>query len=218
MKSEETTNTEYQPGVNIQYNEIHANESQSNKKLTIIQVNVQCSYTKQCSFCCYGSFRCMVGMLQLAAVSNNNLSICAAVRGAISLNLANNIHTLNNTAEDNMLAIKPGSLDCAQEELGTIGVWSSIGHGQNARASVTQVEVLISKLLAIDGLPTCSIPISEVTTLTHEVRNHTMEGAALVAKAFLPSAQGTEVLSSLGHNISSQLQKKVSAISDLLHL
>lgn len=154
----------------------------------------------------------MVGMLQLATVGNNNFGTGGTIGCAISLNLANNIHALNNTAKDNVFAIQPGSLDSAQEELGTIGVGSSIGHGQDARASVTQGEVLIGKLLAVNGLPACSIAISEVTTLTHEVGDHTVEAAALVTEALLPSAQGTEVLSSLRHDISTQLQK----IGDIL--
>lgn len=96
----------------------------------------------------------MVGMLQLATVGNNNLGRGAAIGCTISLNLANDIHALNNTPKDNVLAIQPGSLDSTQEELGTIGVGSSIGHGQDAWASVTKGEVLINKLCAIDGLPT----------------------------------------------------------------
>lgn len=154
-------------------------------------------------------------MLQLATVGNNNLGRGAAIGRTVSLNLANNIHALNNTPEDNVLAIQPGSLDSTQEELGTIGVGSSIGHGQNARASVTEGEVLIGELWAIDGLPTCAVASSEVATLTHEVGDHTVEGAPLVAEALLPSAQGTEVLSSLGYNISTQLQK-ISAVLENL--
>ena len=37
------------------------------------------------------------------------------------------------------------------EELGAIGVLASIGHRQPASTIVLQLEVLISKLLAIDG-------------------------------------------------------------------
>lgn len=39
---------------------------------------------------------------------------------------------------------------------------------------------------------------------TYEVGDDTVEGAALVAEALLASAQGAEVLSSLGNNISAQ--------------
>ena len=57
-----------------------------------------------------------------------------------------------------------------------------------------QGEVLITELLTIDALATSAIVVGEVTTLAHEVWDNTMERAALVAKAFLPCTQGTEVL------------------------
>ena len=57
-----------------------------------------------------------------------------------------------------------------------------------------QCEVLISKFLTIDTLTTSAIMIGEVTTLAHEVWDHTMEGAALVTKTLLSCTQGTEVL------------------------
>lgn len=70
-----------------------------------------------------------------------------------------------------------------------------------------QLEVLISKLATVDGLATSAIMIGEVATLAHEVRDDTMENATLVAKALLTSAQGTEVLSSLGDHITAQLKQ-----------
>jgi len=44
-------------------------------------------------------------------------------------------------------------------------------------ASVAEGEVLIGKLGSIDGLPTGTIASSEITTLAHEVRDHTVKGA-----------------------------------------
>ena len=38
----------------------------------------------------------------------------------------------------------------------------------------------------------------EVSALNHEVLNHSVEGRSLVAKAFLASREGTEVLRRLG--------------------
>jgi hypothetical protein len=43
-------------------------------------------------------------------------------------------------------------------------------------------------------------------TLTHEGRDHSMEGATFVPKAFLTSAQGSEVFSSFRGNISAKLK------------
>lgn len=43
--------------------------------------------------------------------------------------------------------------------------------------------------------------------LAHEARDDPVEARALVAEALLTSAQGAEVLSSLGHNVRPELWK-----------
>ena len=43
---------------------------------------------------------------------------------------------------------------CGYEELGAIGVFSGVGHTENASLGVLQFEVLISELGTIDGFPT----------------------------------------------------------------
>ncbi len=62
--------------------------------------------------------------------------------------------------------------------LGSVGVGAGIRHGQNARASVSQLEVLVLELLSIDGLTTGAVEVSKVATLAHEIRNHAMEATA----------------------------------------
>uniref|UniRef100_A0A3Q0R6T7 Uncharacterized protein n=1 Tax=Amphilophus citrinellus TaxID=61819 RepID=A0A3Q0R6T7_AMPCI len=101
----------------------------------------------------------------------------------------------------------PCCLDSADKELGPVGVWASVGHGQDSWAGVCQGEVLICKLVAIDGLSSSSIVLGEVATLGQD---DAMEGAALVAESLLTGAEGTEVFSSLGHHICTELQKKFS--------
>lgn len=64
-----------------------------------------------------------------------------------------------------MLSIEPRGLHSADEELRTVGVGSSIGHGHNAGTSVLQGKVLILELVTVDGLATSSIVVGEVTTL-----------------------------------------------------
>lgn len=65
----------------------------------------------------------------------------------------------------NYLAVQPGSLDGAQEELGSVGTWTSIGHGEDTGASVLELEVLVLELVAVDGLATGAVVVSEVTSL-----------------------------------------------------
>jgi hypothetical protein len=61
-------------------------------------------------------------------------------------------------------------------------------------------------LTSIDGLAAGTIASGEVTTLAHELGNHSMKLAVLVAEALLTSAKSTEVLSSLGDGVGVQLK------------
>lgn len=79
-----------------------------------------------------------------------------------------------------------------------------------------QLEVLVAKLLSIDTLATSAVASREVATLKHELRDDTVKFAACIAKALLASAQGAEVLSSLGNDIVEEV--KVDATCLLLDL
>ena len=81
------------------------------------------------------------------------------------------------------------------------------------RSSVLQGEVLVLELVAIDGLSTSTVSSSEVSTLAHEVGDHTVEGGALEAEPLLTGAQSAEVLTGLWYNIGPQL--KCSIINKL---
>lgn len=55
------------------------------------------------------------------------------------------------------LAIRTADLrsnSCGYEELGTVGVLSGVGHAEHASLGVLQFEVLIGKLVPIDGFST----------------------------------------------------------------
>lgn len=126
--------------------------------------------------------------------------------------LLNNVHAFNNAAENDVLVVQPAGLNSGDEELASVGVGASIGHGHDARSSVLQLEVLVSKLAAIDGLATSAVVVGEVATLAHEVGNDAVEDAALVTKALLSSAQSTEVLSGLGHHITAERITRVTRV------
>ena len=68
-----------------------------------------------------------------------------------------------------------------------------------------QGEVLVGELLAVDGLATSAVVVGEVTTLQHELGDHTVEGGASVAEALLAGAESAEVLSGLGRNVLAEL-------------
>lgn len=54
---------------------------------------------------------------------------------------------------------------------------------------------------SVDGLATGTIASGEVATLAHELRDHSVKLAVLVAETLLASAKSTEVLSSLGNSV-----------------
>ena len=72
----------------------------------------------------------------------------------------------------------------------------TLSHGilMLTRLAMILYKIFILKLVAVDALATSSVTPREVTTLAHEIRNDAVEDRALVAKAFLTSAQSTEIL------------------------
>ena len=78
--------------------------------------------------------------------------------------------------------------DKAEEELRSVGVRTSVSHGEDTRTVVLVDEVLIRELSAVNGLTTGTISNSEVSTLGHESFDHSMEEVALVVEAFVANA------------------------------
>merc|ERR1719244_1609339 len=64
----------------------------------------------------------------------------------VLLNRSDDIHALDDLAKDDMSPIEPGGLLHSDEELRSICVLASIGHGQPACPIMLQLEVLNSKL------------------------------------------------------------------------
>jgi len=53
-----------------------------------------------------------------------------------------------------VLAVQPRGDDGCDEELGAVGIWAGIGHGEKTWLGVLDLEVLVLELLAVNGLST----------------------------------------------------------------
>lgn len=100
-----------------------------------------------------------------------------------------------------MLAIEPLCFDGAEEELGTVGVGSAVGHGQNSRSVVLQLEVFVTELLTEDALATGSVLVGEITSLAHELGNDSVEWRSFVTESLLTGAECSEVFTGLWDNV-----------------
>lgn len=72
--------------------------------------------------------------------------------GTEALDLLDEVLALGDLTEDNVLAVQPRGNDGGDEELGSVGVGSSIGHGEQERLVVPELEVLVGELVSVDGL------------------------------------------------------------------
>merc|ERR1719264_1897705 len=118
-----------------------------------------------------------------------------------------------------MLAIEPGRLHGAEEELRAVGVRAGVGHGQDAGTGVLEGEILVRKLVTVDGFAAGAVSPREVAALAHEVDDDPVERAALevqglprLARALLARAQAPEVLRGLGGNVRPQLHGDAARI------
>ncbi len=101
--------------------------------------------------------------LELAAVGDDNLGPGGAAVRAERLHGLDDLHALDNAAEDDVLAVEPRGLDGAEEELRAVGAGASVGHGEHAGAGVLEGEVLVRELGAVDRLATRAVVVGEVT-------------------------------------------------------
>ena len=174
--------------------------------------------------------------LQLTASSDLDLSLRSSAVGSERLNLLHDVHSVNYLTEHNVMSIQMRSGDLpitrdthsygGNEELRTVGVGTRVRHGKQSSSVVTHNEALISELGSVDGLASVAIEVLPLTcpthayrnisSLEHESGNHSVEDRVLVAKiltlsslSLLSGAEGTEVLGSLGNDISAQLPMKM---------
>jgi len=149
-------------------------------------------------------------LLTLPAIGHKDLLAGLAGLGTEGFNLLDDIHALDDLSEDDVLSVQPLSLGGAQEKLTAVGVGAGVSHRQNSGSSVLEGEVLVLKLVSVDGLSSGSVVVGEVTTLAHEVGDDPVEGRSLEPVALLAGAQGAEVLRGLGHNIFTELHDNTS--------
>ena len=86
--------------------------------------------------------------------------------------------TLYNLAKDAMLAVQVRHCLEQNEELTAIGVRATIRHGDDTSGRVLVVKVLIIELVSIDRLTSCAVAICEVSALSHEAGDDSVELAA----------------------------------------
>jgi hypothetical protein len=142
---------------------------------------------------------------ELAGLRDDDSLLGGTSLAAEGLNLVEEGTSIGHLTEDDVLAIEVGEGAEGDEELRAVGVLASVGHGELTSLGVSVDEVLIGELGAVDGLATGAVSSGEVTTLSHEAVDHSVEVRALVveglarlADALLAGAESSEVLASDG--------------------
>jgi len=130
--------------------------------------------------------------------------------GAEGFDLLDDVHTLDDLAENDVLAVQPRGLGGAQEELGTVGVGSGVGHGQDAGSGVLQLEVFVGELGSVDGFAASAVVVGKIAALAHEVGDDSMERATLVAESLFAGAQGAEIFGRLRNDVVPQFHDDLS--------
>jgi len=137
----------------------------------------------------------------LTRLGDDHFGAGAARLAANLLDGLHDIHAGGDPSENDVLAVQPRGLGGAKEELASVGVGASIGHGENAGSGVPLDEVFVGEFVAVDGLASGAVTSGEVTTLAHESGNDAMESGFLVAEALLAGAESAEVLARLGADV-----------------
>ena len=109
-----------------------------------------------------------------------------------------------------MLTVEPWAWDGGDEELRSVGVGSSVGHGEEAGFGVLLGEVFVSELLAVDASSTGSISTCEISSLEHELSDDSVEWGSLVSLSLRLLAKLSKVLGGLGDHIVVELEVDLS--------
>jgi len=74
-----------------------------------------------------------------------------------------------------------------------------------------QGEVFVFEFGSVDGFTASAVVVGEVTGLTHEVWNDTMENGSLVSETFFARAQSAEVFACLWYYIRTELNDETAS-------
>ena len=112
------------------------------------------------------------------------------------------------------MSVEPWCVSSANEELASVGIWTTVGHTEASETRVWQFEVLISEARTVDRNTTSSVEVGEVTTLAHELWDDTVEWTVLISECSSgrlgSNAKLTEVLGSLWDDVSEQFKNHSS--------
>mmetsp|Transcript_23084 Transcript_23084/g.32566 ORF Transcript_23084/g.32566 Transcript_23084/m.32566 type:complete len:203 (+) Transcript_23084:478-1086(+) len=112
---------------------------------------------------------------KLAAVCDDNLGLGGSTLRALAFDSLDNVHTVDDFAKHAVFSVQVWGSNGSNEELGTVGMGSSVGHGQQARGTVLQLEVFVAELAAVNRFTASTISTRKVTSLKHEPRDDAME-------------------------------------------
>lgn len=105
----------------------------------------------------------ILGLLsQLATFLDDDRSSCGTTLGTHALDFVHHVESINHLAKNRVTTIQPRRVNSANEELGSIGVRSSVRHAQNTLSLVLEVKVLIFKLFAVNGLSAGTVVVGKV--------------------------------------------------------
>mmetsp|Transcript_24385 Transcript_24385/g.27688 ORF Transcript_24385/g.27688 Transcript_24385/m.27688 type:complete len:429 (-) Transcript_24385:245-1531(-) len=128
-------------------------------------------------------------------------------------NLLNEVHTNNDSSENNMFAVQPRSFLESDEKLRTVGVGSGIRHTEQPGDVMFASKMFILEFLAVDTLSSGTITSSEISSLHHEALDNSVEFGILEMQRFtgisdtlLTSAQSSEVLNGFRASVGIQLK------------
>ncbi len=123
--------------------------------------------------------------------------------GRVGFDFANDGHAFKDLAEDDVLSVEPGGFGGGDEELGSVGVGSSVSHGKRTD-EVLDLEVFILELLAVDALAAHSVAHGDVTALQHELLDDAVEDGVFETETLGASGELTEVFGSLGDGLAEE--------------